>query len=85
MIYGTFLLKGGSSERLNYMIKTVKKGVSGSSEMSQSGSFYPILNLTDTLNSINISIQKGDRLSISLKIYSNKKIIANRKLEKTFK
>lgn len=86
LLQGTFHLESGNVKKLSYKMTVNKRGRSGNAQTSQSGTFVPHLNRTDTLNSFKINMHKGEHLSVSLKIYDeNNRIIGRDSIHKMVK
>jgi hypothetical protein len=61
---------------VDYFLTTEKKGLSGSTSTSQSGKCISIKNKNITLSESRLNLSRNDVLTVRLKVYHNKMVVA---------
>jgi hypothetical protein len=76
----TAYCRAGKEGKVRYRMETSKQGPSGASKSSQSGEAVIVPNAPTALSRLNLGLSPGDRYRITLKLYENGVLVAEKKL-----
>ena len=68
---------------LTYELEVRRTGSSGTTQSVQSGAFEPVVGQTDTLSTVEVNVQPGDRLRLRLVVRAGPTAVDSATVERT--
>ncbi len=80
-VQGLFVGAEAASDTLSYALTVRRSGAFGTTQTAQSGDFVPTPSRTDTLSTVRVNVQSGDRLRLRLMIRADGVLIDTARID----
>lgn len=71
------------ADTLSYELTVDRSGTTGTTQTTQSGTFTPLSGRTDTLSTVQVNVQSGDRLRLHLAVQNEEGLVDVNRVERT--